>query len=267
MTLFTRTEDASPQDFEMVDAVKYRFDSKSSPRRLQFTVGRGNDVFPPGTTTLLIAETDDESFTTKDPQSGISKRWVRVQTHRYFFTFASRLPDSEQGGIALAMWIRLDGRKTEFESLGVFPAKDDAGKTVTTFGAAPNEVSSSFESDKRKDVEPMLRIELSEAEFLRSHAVFDTWQKRIQKQRLPFEDPYQNVMELFMNAADSLSSCRKEMKVRSIDKPSLDDLISRNPLSNRPVEYIRALRKKNDEVHLPDAAYPWIWRPMLPIQQ
>ena len=261
--IFTPSEGISPDEFEMVDAVKYRVESGSRPKRIEFTARRGNDVFPPGTTSSLLTEYDEESFITKDPQSGLSRKWTRVQTHRYFLTFAGRRPDSEQEGSAFAMWTSTDGRKPERESFGLFQTKDDAGKVVPGFGAVPAEVSGDFESESRKDSEPMLRIELAEAEFERSHKVLEVWRERVEKHRLPSDDPYLNAMELFKSAAENINTCRKEAKLRTLDRPALDDLASRNQPLQRPIEYIRALRKKNNELHIPDSAFPWSWRPML----
>ena len=109
----------------------------------------------------------------------------------------------------------------------------------------------------------MLRIELGEAEYERTYKVFDTWRKRAEKHRLPYEDPYLNAIDLFKSAAESVNSCRKEHKVQSLDQTVMDELASKNAPAQRSVEYIRALRKKNNEAHVPDGAFPWIWRPML----
>lgn len=267
VAIFTPSEGISPDEFDMVDAIKYRLETGSSPKRIEFTARRGNDVFPPGTTSYLIAEYDDESFTAKDPQSGLSTRWTRVQTHRYFLTLAGRRPDSEQGGSAFAMWTKTDGRKPERESVGLFQTKDEAGKAIGAFGAIPTETSVDFESESRKESEPMLRVELGEAEFERSHKILEAWRKRVEKHRLPFDDPYLNAVELFKNATENINVCRRETRVKTLDKLVLDDLASKNQPVQRPIEYIRALRKKNNELHISDGSFPWNWRPTLSSQQ
>ena len=97
----------------------------------------------------------------------------------------------------------------------------------------------------------------------RSHKVLEMWRERVEKHRLPSDDPYLNAMELFKSAAENINTCRKEAKLRTLDRAALDDLASRNQPLQRPIEYIRALRKKNNELHIPDSVFPWSWRPML----
>ena len=143
----------------------------------------------------------------------------------------------------------------------------NAGKPAPGFGAVPPEVSGDFESESRKDSEPMLRVELGEVEFERSHKILETWRSRIEKHRLPFDDPYLNAIELFKSVVENINICREETKLHTLDRSVLDDLTSRNLPLQRPIEYIRALRKKNNKLHISDSAFPWSWRPMLSSQQ
>ncbi|MCA1636388.1 MAG: hypothetical protein LC802_22530 [Acidobacteria bacterium] len=111
------------------------------PSPLDIIAVRGNEVFGRGTTAMEIVEYGDESFTTIHPVDGRRTHWVRAKTNRYFLTFAARSvkltgysDDSSQtihpkdgrptqsiyGGPAFAMWTKLDGRKTEVETLSIY---------------------------------------------------------------------------------------------------------------------------------------------------
>ena len=52
---------------------------------------------------MEIVQYSDDSFTTLDTESGSQLRWDRVQTRRYFLTFAVRSGKAQPDGAAFAM--------------------------------------------------------------------------------------------------------------------------------------------------------------------
>jgi hypothetical protein len=266
VNLLGSSAETSPQDFDVIAQVKYRLDTAATPKRIDFTAIRGNDVFPPVTTSMVIAEYNDESFTMINPESWEQSRWIRVQTHRYFLTFAARSGTLQQSGPAFAMWTRLDGRTTETEALGIQQTKDIKGKTVPVFGPIPAELSNEFttESDKESDV--MMRLELTEAEYERTHRVFETAEQLAKNKPLLHDNPYLRVIEFLESATESLNQCGERLKISKPDSSTStsDRISSKRDLAQRPVEFIRSMRKNNDKEHITNGGFPVDWRPVQP---
>jgi hypothetical protein len=270
VTLFSHSADTLPQDFEVITSVDYKLDTPAAPKRIEFTASRGNDIFARGVTSLKIIEFGDDSFTTLDPASERQTQWVRERTHRYFLTFAARSGPPQQGGLAFAMWTTLDGRETTVEALGVRLLKDDTGKTVPVFGTIPAEVydqvTEVVQKDKKtKDEIVTVRFELTQAEFLKTRETYQIWDKHAKNKTLPEGGPYLNAMEFLRQTAGGLNQCGEKI---SLHRPTLverDELVAKHSAQQRPLEYIRILRNKNDELNVTDATFPWFWRPMLKV--
>ncbi|HKQ79360.1 MAG TPA: hypothetical protein VJ810_37040 [Blastocatellia bacterium] len=245
--------DALPQNFEVRAMAAYKLDDPAAPKRIDFKATRGGGIFRTGTTSMEITQYSDDSFTTLHAESGTQIRWDRVQTRRYFLTFATRSDPAQPGGAAFAMWTKLDGRKTEIEALGVQIAKDSKGKTGPVFGLIPSQLYNEFatESDKKSDL--MLRLEMTEAEFERSYKVFKTWEKQAQDRTLPHRDPYLNGMEFLKSAAESLNQCDEKLELQTTDA-------AQNP-QQETLEYVRVMKKKNNHLHIPDRDFPTDWKP------
>jgi hypothetical protein len=258
ITIFGHVPGVLPQEFEMMASVGYKLDNPAAPKRIEFTATHGSDLFRTGKTSMEIVQYSDDSFTTLDTESGSQLRWDRVQTRRYFLTFAARSGQAQPGGAAFAMWTKLDGRKTEVEALGVHLAKDGKGKTGPVFGPIPAQLYNEFaaESDQNSDV--MMRMELTEAEFERSYKVFEAWTEFARVAKLPHKDPYLNGMEFLKSAAENLNQCDEKLKLHTTDGAAA----ARNP-HQQTLEYIRMIRKKNDDLHVTDRDFPTDWRPTL----
>jgi hypothetical protein len=258
VTVFGHVPDVLPQEFEMMSSVGYKLDDAAAPKRIEFTAVKGDDLFRSGKTLMEIVDYSDDSFTTLDTESGSRLRWDRVQTRRYFITFAARSVQAQPGGAAFAMWTKLDGRKTEIEALGVHLAKDAKGKTAPVFSPIPAQLYNEFaaESDKNSDV--MLRMELTEAEFERSYKVFEAWAEFARVAKLPHKDPYLNGMEFLKSAAENLNRCDEKLKLHTTDSAAA----ARNP-HQQTLEYVKVMRKKNDDLHVTDRDFPTDWRPAL----
>lgn len=269
VTLLGYFENSLPQDFEMIAQVAYKLDAPAAPKRIEFRAERGNDVFPPGATSMEITEFSDNSFTTLDPATGEQKQWTREQTRRYFLTFAARSGPLPQGGCAFAMWTALDGRKTEVEALGIQLIKDEEGKTSPVFGPIPvelyNWVIEKSDKDKQrdKDENPFMRFELTAAEFETSRQIYLKWDKLVKDHALPQNDPYLNGVEFLKKAAESLNQCGEKVKLRPLTERERAEMISKRTLAQFLLEYISAMRKKNDDLHISNAEFPWNWRPMV----
>ena len=258
VTVFGHVPDVLPHEFEMMASVGYKLDNPAAPRRIEFTATRGTDMFREGKTSLEIVQYSDDSFTTLDTESGSQIRWDRVQSRRYFLSFAVRSGQSQPGGAAFAMWTKLDGRKTEIEALGVHLAKDAKGKTAPVFNPIPAQLYNEFATESEKDSDVMMRIELTEAEFERSYKVFEAWAEFARIAKLPHKDPYLNGMEFLKSAAENLNLCDEKLKLQTTDGAAA----ARNP-HQQTLEYVRMMKKKNDDLHVTDRNFPTDWRPTL----
>jgi hypothetical protein len=283
VTLLSRSTSVPDEDFEVTAAAKYKLDKPTAPKKLDFIAARGNEVFGRGTTSLAIMEYGDDSFTTANPNThaGLT-RYVRAKTNRYFITFAARsMPingysdDSStdihikdgrpmkpsMGGPAFAMWTKLDGRKAKVETLGIHMVTDGTGLMSPVVGKIPEEIYKQFEKESAKNSDVMIRLELSEAEYERTHKILRTWEKRVQDKTLLYDDPYLNAMEFLRRAAESLNQCGEKVKLHRLNWSQWDEVVTKHNLPLHPLEYIRIMRKKNDELHVTDARFPADWRP------
>jgi hypothetical protein len=269
--LMGHSPDTLPQNFELIAEMKYRLDSPARPKRLELTAMGGNEVFPAGMTAMEITEYSDDSLTLADPQSGEQTRWVREQTHRYFLTFAARNGPPQSGGPAFAMWTVLDGRQPEIEALGVQSNKDQENNILTDFGPIPaelyNQIIEASDADKKNnpDKNVLMRFELTPAEFETTHQIYQTWNKQAKAKALPYADAYLNGMEFLRQVAESLNRCGEKVKLLQLTQRERDEMVAKHTLPQYTLEYIRAMRKKNDELHVNDAVFPWQWRPMIQV--
>jgi hypothetical protein len=272
--LMNHSSSALPQDFEVITSVAYKLVKPAAPKRIEFSAWRGNDVFPPGITILDITEYDENSFTTVNPSSKEQTRWVREQTERYFLTFAARSGPLPAAGPAFAMWTVLDGREPKVKALGVQLTKDSEGKIMPVFGPIPAEVydqvTEESEKDKKKDKPEnvIMRFELTRTEFEKTQETYKKWDEYVRDNKLPHGDAYLNVMEFLAKAADGLNLCGEKVKLYRPTQRERDELLSKHNPLQRPLEYIRIMRKRNDEMHVNDVVFPWRWRPTieLPVQ-
>jgi hypothetical protein len=274
VALLGPSADTLPQDFEIITTVTYKLDKPAAPGHIEFTADRGNDAFPRGTTSMQILLYSDDSFITVNPVSGHHAEWVRMQTHRYFLTFAARTGALQHDRSTFAMLTTLDGRQTKVEALGVQMTKAADGKPLAVFGTIPAELydqltdendrdKKSDKGKKSKDEIVLMRLELTAAEFKKTHSLFEIWEKYVKTQALPRDNPYQNVMEFLRRMAESLDRCDEKLKLQTPTQRERDEIVSKYDLPQHPVEYVRITRKKNGELHVRDAEFPWGWKPVL----
>jgi hypothetical protein len=232
--------------------VRYRLVPAREPRRIDFEARRGNDVFGAGTTSWEITGYSEDSFTARDPQAaaGTQTVWQRVQTHRYFLTFAARNTSDSGGAAAFVMWTTLDGHRTELDALGSVQRG-----AVTRFGKIPFDLARGFatQGDVSRDV--MMRIEISEAEYRRTRAVHRAWSA--EAGRDPRADPNGQASQFIEATIESLNRCTS--RIRLADTGVMTQPSAAGP--HRPVELVRTLRQENDRRHVPDKAFPSLWKP------
>ena len=273
ITLLGHSPDTLAQDFEVITSVGYKLDVPGAPKRIEFTAWRGDDVFPKGVSTWKIVEFGENSFTTVNPDSEQQTRWVRERTHRYFLTLAAGSGTGQQGGPAFAMWTTLGGREPSFEALGVRLATDQSGRTVPVFGLIPAEVydniTEAIQKDKKtKEEIVIVRLELTRAEFDRTHGIYQQWEQLVKTQELPDSDPYSNALEFLNTTVEGVNQCGEKSSLQKLTQRERDELVSRHIAPKRPLEYIRTFRKRNDDLNVSDATFPWFWRPsvQIPVQ-
>ncbi|MCI0661394.1 MAG: hypothetical protein L0220_10000, partial [Acidobacteria bacterium] len=255
MVIFTEhTDDVIPREFEVIGGGKYALDRREAPKRLEF-IGIAIDkrtAIRRGKTSLQVVEYGDDSFVTLNPKTQAETRWFRAQTQRYFLTFAARGGPSPS---AFAMWATLDGRQAKIEALGL--QMENRGGASPVFGLIPDRLYREFEIESLKNSDAMFRLELTEAEFGRSHKVFEAWADLARIGKLPSTDPYINGMEFLKSAAGNLNQCDEKLKL-----PATGGASAQNP-HQEAFEYIKEMRKKNKGLHVTDGMFPTDWRPTL----
>jgi hypothetical protein len=249
------TSDVLPREYESIGGAKYLLDKPEAPGRLEFKADFRSGVIPWGKTSLSVVEYGDDSFVTADPKTQARTRWVRMQTRRCFLTFAARVGPEPS---AFAMWTEFDGRNTKFDAFGL--RIENHGAEAPIFGLIPDRLYREFEYESRKDSDVILRLELTEAEFDRSHKMFETWAAAERTAKLPYQDPYLNGMAFLKSVAENLNKCDLRLK--------LDAAAGAAPTPNSPqqmVEYVRMMRKKNGDSHVTDGMFPVGWLPAPPL--
>lgn len=240
---------------DIVAQVTYQLQPAGDPKRIVFQSQRGNDVFPPGMSSWEITAYTDESFTARSTDSidGAQTMWARVQTHRYFLTFAGRRDATDRSIAAFVMWTKLDGHKMEIDALGRV-----LQGTEVRFGRIPHEIAREFakQGDPARDV--MMRLELNEAEYLRTRAVYKARLASPSRNTGERDDPDSQASRLIEATVQSLNQCGARIRiVQSLAAAGG----STAGISPQPIELVRSIRTANDRRHLPDKAFPFAWKP------
>ena len=230
-----------PEDFDTVAQVRFQLVPRRHPKRIEFQTPRGNDLFPGGTSSWEITSYTDESFTSRrsDSEAGEQSMWSRLQTHRYFLTFATK-----DNAATFVMWTTLDGSKPTYEALGT---------TAARFGRIPNDVMQAFVRESKRADETMMRIELSEAEYRRTHQVFEAWDAVVSGDALTKADLENQTLGLLDAALQSVNRCSPKLRTTPED-------VTAAP-ARHPGDLVRTIRKINDRRHVPDKLFPFRWKP------
>ncbi|MEW6213389.1 MAG: hypothetical protein AB1631_34155, partial [Acidobacteriota bacterium] len=120
------------------------------------------------------------------------------------------------------------------------------------------------ESAKEKKTETaLLRLELTQAEFENIDRTYQLWKKQEKDRALPSGDAYLNAMEFMTKVIEGLNQCGEKARLYRPTRSEREEIASRHDAARRLLEYIKMMRKKNEELHIDDAAFPWQWRPMI----
>ena len=234
-----------PEDFDTMAQVRFELVPRRDPKRIEFRTPRGNDLFPAGTSSWTITSYTDQSFTSRrsDSDAGEQSSWSRLPTHRYFLTLATRDNDA-----TVAMWTTLDGRKSVYEALGEMKQG-----TAMRFGRVPDEVMQAFARESKRADQAMMRIELSEAEYRRTHQVFESWDAVLGSNALATEDADNQTLALLDATLQSVNRCGTKLRTPQSDTAAAP--------ARHPGDWVRAVRKINDRRHVPDKQVPPRWQP------
>ena len=241
----TVTGAGRPEDFDTMAQVRYQLAPRRDPKRIEFQTPRGNDLFPAGTSSWTITSYTDESFTSRrsDSEAGEQSLWSRLQTHRYFMTLATR-----DDAATFVMWTTLDGQKAGYEALG-----QTKQGTAARFGRVPDEVMQAFARESKRTDEAMMRVELSEAEYYRTHQVYEAWNAVLSRDVLAADQADNQTVALLDAALQSVNRCGVKLR-------TAQDGATAAP-ARGPGDLVRAIRKLNDRRHVPDKLFPFRWKP------
>jgi hypothetical protein len=242
--------DQPAASYEILAQVAYTFAPTRNPKRVEFTTRRGNELFTAGKSHWEIAGFNDQTLTTHASAAAAGEQmlWSRVVTQRYFLTLAGRSGTPQKPAAAFVMWTTLSG-KTELEALGMRGEGSSA-----RLGRIPLELAQEFAKHSGRPEDTMMRIELSEAEYLRTHRVLESWDAVLKDDRLARNDPVAQLIELFDATLQSVNRCVTRLQPRP--KPGAEAAPSAVPL-----QWLRDLRRVNDKRHISDKMFPFGWKP------
>jgi hypothetical protein len=248
-----RSPDRRTEDFDILAQVRYEMDDPRRPRRLTFVARRGNDLFAAGESSWELTAYDDQSFTagTENAQS----LWTRVQTHRYFLTFAHRPAEPAERGASLVAWTSLDGRRTVVEAFGVRSARDGR---EPRFGPIEPDVVEQLTAQRRES-DLVLRIEINAAEYRRSHRMLEAWAALDSTGVLAHDDPYGQTLDFLQTVIESVNRCRQTSLLGREHMTRMDD--ERIAAPERLRDAMRSLRKQNSAADVGNAVFPAKWAP------
>jgi hypothetical protein len=83
----------------------------------------------------------------------------------------------------------------------------------------------------------------------------------VRDKTLLYDDPYLNAMEFLRRAAESLNQCGEKIQLHKLNWHQHDQIVTKHNIPQHPLEYIRLMRKKNDQLHVTDERFPKGWRP------
>jgi hypothetical protein len=104
----------------------------------------------------------------------------------------------------------------------------------------------------------MMRLELSEAEYRRTREVYKAQQALLSRTDPSHDDPDSQALRLIEATVQSLNQCGA--RIRTADTPAVTGG-STVDFPRRPLELVRTIRKANDRRHVPDKAFPFVWKP------
>lgn len=253
VNLLSGPADRPVESFEILAQVSYALVPARATKRLEFTTRRGNDVFASGKSYWDITAYTDQSLTTQPAEAvtGEQTLWSRIQTQRHFLTLATRSATAQKPAATVVMWTTL-APKTELEAVGMTGTGPDA-----RLGMLGEEVAKDFARQSSRSEDVMLRIELSEAEYLRTHRVLEAWDAVLRRDLLARNDPAGQMNELLDATLQSVNRCVPRLQ---LPIPSVSSSATSGTSVQPPQQRIRELRKLNDKRHVSDKLFPFGWK-------
>ncbi len=216
----------SGQSSELREIVSagYSLDNPKAPKVIVVKADKEGGGFAQGTNSMEITGYDDTSVTFVKPGSKPA-RWVRVDNNRYFIVLAGRMGTFyDNSGPTFPMLIKTDGHRTQIDAVGIYA---DGGKWV--FGSIPAETYNEFMTEPRKNLDVMLRLEITAVQYERGLKVVKTWERRARNNELLYPDlPMDNIL-LAKQVTETLNLCGEKFKLYKLDWSIEDQISSSSP--------------------------------------
>jgi hypothetical protein len=171
------------------------------------------------------------------------------EPHRYFLVLAARNGTFyDKTGPAFPMLIKLDGGRTQVESVGIYSIR---GRRM--FGTVPEESYREFMKEPSAASDVMLRLEITSSQYERGLKVLQAWERRVREGALLYNKSPMNNILLVKEVAESLNQCgEKEIKVYKLDW-SLEDRLSDEILPALvPFLFFKEMKRLNVSLHVRD---------------
>jgi hypothetical protein len=110
-----------------------------------------------------------------------------------------------------------------------------------------------FGRESKRADEAMIRIELSEAEYRRTHQVFESWNAVLDGNVLATGDADAQTLALLDATLQSVNRC--VLKLRTAQEGAAA------AATRHPGELVRTIRRLNDRRHVSDKVFPAAWKP------
>jgi hypothetical protein len=233
----------------------YTLDNPKTPKVILVKADHAGGGFAQGITSMNITGYDDTSLTFVK-QGSAPTRWVRVDPNRYFMVLAGRIGTFYDGsGPSFPMLIKVGGEQTQIDSVGIYRGRDGHW----AFGAIPAETYNEFMKEPRKDMDVMLRLELTAAQYERGLKIVKRWERRARNNELLYPELTMNNILVAKEVTEALNLCGEKFKLYKLDW-SMEDRISHSPLDSPPISripflYFKELKRLNQALHVPDDAY------------
>jgi hypothetical protein len=237
-----------------IGAASYVVDDPKAPKVVLLKELADRGKFPLGTTSLDITAYDDKSVTVKVLGKD-DVRWARLDPNRYFMVLAGRIRQFyDGGGPSFPMLIKTDGRQTQIDAVGLYPAGSYWG-----FGKIPEQLYNHFMKESRSDSEVMFRLEITGVQYERALKIVQTWDRRAREGALLYQDVTMDNILLAKGVTESLNQCGERINLYKLDW-GIRDLISHSPedkpeTTRIPYRYFKKLRQLNESLHVGDEKF------------
>ncbi|MEK6300948.1 MAG: hypothetical protein AABO41_09525 [Acidobacteriota bacterium] len=239
-----------------VASAGYVLDNPKAPKVILVKADKEGGGFAQGITAMDITGYDDTSLTFVKPGS-TPTRWVRVDPYRYFMVLAGRIGTFYDGsGPTFPILIKTDGQQTQIDAVGTYTARPG----YWAFGTIPPETYNEFMKEPRKDMDVMLRLEITLAQYERGLKIVKTWERRARNNELLYQDLTMNNILVAKQVTETLNQCGERFKLHKLDWSMEDHISSSSPLDSPPISripflYFKELRRLNESLHVGDEKF------------